>query len=84
MKAIIQANYTSCCFCDKPPLPDGEPFETEPRFEFKKAAIRYADKHHLTIIQGKTRDKVAIAKSNHICTHGQNYVRLDWGLCRDR
>ena len=79
MKACITASYTSCCFCDKPDLPPGTPFSTEPRFNFRKAASRYMRKHKLTLISwGK--HKTACVLSPATCQHGQRFVRLDWTL----
>ena len=84
MTCKITCNYQTGCFCqfdgDLPKFPDGEPFSTEPRFNFRKEARTYADKHGLTIVEWN-KYKSALATYPAPCQHRLvQFLRISWGL----
>ena len=83
-KCKITCGYQTGCFCqfdgDLPTFPDGEPFRTEPRFNFKKEARVYAAKQGLTIVEWN-KYKSALATYPAPCPHRPvQFLRLSWAM----
>ncbi len=83
-RAKIIVTYQTGCFCqfdgELPTFPDGEPFSTEPRFNFKREARAYADKHGLTIVAWN-KYKSATASYPAQCKHRPvQFLRIAWLL----
>ena len=84
--AKIISSYQTGCFCshdgDLPRFPDGEPFDTEPRFNFRREARNYAAKHGLEIVAWN-KHKGATARLAKACPHrSEQFLRLGWELAR--
>ncbi len=80
----IVATYQTGCFCsfdgDLPTYPAGDPFSTEPRFNFKHEARIYAKKHGLEIVSWN-KYKSALARLAQGCPHRtEQFLRLSWEL----
>ena len=82
-KVQITANYSTCCFCDKPDLLKGKPFNYEPIFQFAKHAKIYASDNNITnvVMNKSSSGKSASGILNHKCQHRDyQIVRIEWEL----
>lgn len=80
-RARLRAEYTSSCFCPRPPLPDGPVIPYRPRFQFLRAARAYADQIGMVTFHPSQHHKGAQGEVAHGCAHrATQWVRIDWSL----
>jgi hypothetical protein len=78
--AKITAHYADMCFCThRPDLGAAEITPLSPRFNFKKAARRLADRLHLVDVRFNEIDRSAVGVLGVACVHRpEQRVRLVW------
>lgn len=79
---IITAEYTSCCFCNKPRFPSSKSYPLRPRWNFRKAAREYASQHGIyNLFFNKASTHSAVGRADIPCQHcDKQYVRIEWAF----
>ena len=81
MQRIIEASYTTCCFCDKPILPTGNIIKDNGTFKFKEAADLYCKTNNLQCDNYSNKNRSMIATMDYKCSHrDKQYIRIEWGI----
>lgn len=80
---MIEASYTSCCFCEKPHPPLGKKtYPFDPRWEFKKAVREFASEYGIKELRfNRSGDHGATGIIHTPCKHQEwQWLRIGWAF----